>query len=166
MFNLQYPRIVEGRDAGTVRLFENFVVSCILATDMERHQYFLDEFRRIKADFDRGSQAHRTLLGQIIMKCADLSNTVRNFADSVDMAERLMHEFFSQGDLEGTLGVDISPMCDRKKAAPTAVSQVGFYKFVAGPLMKELYSFFPELTDIAQRYEMNLAQWTELTEHQ
>jgi high affinity cGMP-specific 3',5'-cyclic phosphodiesterase 9 len=166
MFNLRYPRIVEEWEPGAVRHFENFVVSCILATDMERHQYFIDEFRRIKPDFDRASQAHRTLLGQIIMKCADLSNTVRNFPDSVEMTERLMNEFFSQGDLEGTLGVEISPMCDRKTAAPTAVGQVGFYKFVAGPLMKELHSFFPELTDVAEQYEMNLAQWTELKEHQ
>jgi hypothetical protein len=166
MFNLRYPRILEEWDTGAVRRFENFVVSCILATDMERHQYFIDEFRRIKANFDCGSQAHRTLLGQIIMKCADLSNTVRNFPDSVEMTERLMNEFFSQGDLEGKLGVEISPMCDRKTAAPTAAGQVGFYKFVAGPLMKDLYSFFPQLTDMAQQYDKNLAQWTELKEHQ
>jgi hypothetical protein len=166
IFNLRFPRIVEGWEPAAVRLFEDFIVSCILATDMERHQYFIDEFKRIKSDFDRGTQAHRTLLGQLIMKCADLSNTVRNFNDSVEMTERLMSEFFSQGDLEGTLGVEISPMCDRKTAAPVAVGQIGFYKFVAGPLMNELNSFFPELTDMAEQYEMNLAHWTELKEHQ
>ena len=79
--------------------------------------------------------------------------------------EKLMEECYQQGDKEESLGLEISPMCDRKNAKPIPAGQIGFYKFVAGPLMGELHSFFPELAENAKQYEDNLERWTKLAEN-
>lgn len=163
--NIRHKDVLARWSDADVRYFEKFVVSCILATDMEKHKQFLEEFGKARAEFDKEKEEHRILLGQIIMKAADLSNTVRDFADAESMTEKLMDECFMQGDREEALGLEISAMCDRKNAKPMPVGQIGFYKFVAGPLMGELHSFFPELAENAKQYEDNLARWTKLAEN-
>jgi hypothetical protein len=164
VLNLRYPKVFEDWTPDDIRSVEGFMVDCILATDMEKHKLFIDSFREIRGNFDRTDPKHRLLLAQIILKAADLSNTVRNFETAAESADHLMMEFFNQGDRESELGLAISPMCDRKTAAPTPVGQIGFYRFVAGPLWAELHAFFKELVENEQQYESNLARWTELKE--
>ena len=54
----------------------------------------------------------------------------------------LEEEFFRQGDKERELGIPISPLFDRSKQG-VSKSQVGFYDFVALPLVHALSSAFP-----------------------
>ena len=114
--NIRHKGVLARWSEEDVRYFEKFVVSCILATDMEKHKQFLEEFGKARTEFDKEKEEHRILLGQIIMKAADLSNTVRDFADAESMTEKLMEECYQQGDKEESLGLEISPMCDRKNA--------------------------------------------------
>ena len=136
-----------------------FIVDCIMATDMEQHKQFLTNFGEIEGGFNKESAEHRRLLAQIILKAADLSNTVRDFEEAVRMSEKLTEECHRQGDKEVELGLPVSLMCNRNDKTPMCVGQIGFYKFVAGPLMKELHAFFPELKENEQQYESNLATW-------
>uniref|UniRef100_A0A1B0DP25 Phosphodiesterase n=1 Tax=Phlebotomus papatasi TaxID=29031 RepID=A0A1B0DP25_PHLPP len=46
----------------------------------------------------------------------------------------LLEEFFRQGDLERELGLDFSPLCDRKTTL-VAESQIGFIEFIVEPSM-------------------------------
>lgn len=139
-----------------------FIVDCIMATDMEQHKQFLTDFGQIEGGFKNDNPEHRRLLAQIILKAADLSNTVRDFEEAARMSAKLSEECHRQGDKEVELGLPVSPMCDRNDTNPMCCGQVGFYKFVAGPLMKELHSFFPELKENAEQYEANLATWERL----
>jgi hypothetical protein len=164
LLNLTYPKIFESWTAEDVARSEEFIVRCILATDMEKHKYFIETFQGIRTEFDKSNLAHRILLAQIIIKAADLSNAVRDFDQAIATTEKLMDEFFMQGDCESELGFEISPMCDRNSAAPTPVGQIGFYRFVAGPLFSALHAFFPELAENEQQYQFNLARWTALKE--
>ena len=163
--NIRHKKVLAAWSETDIRYFQKFVISCILATDMEKHKEFLERFGKTRAEFDSTKEEHRILLGQIIMKAADLSNTVRDFSDAEVMTEKLINECFLQGDREVELGLEVSPMCDRKSAKPIPFGQIGFYKFVAGPLMSELHAFFPELEENAKQYEDNLARWTKLTEN-
>ena len=59
-----------------------------------------------------------------MVHCADLSNPTKPREIYVHWVERIMEEFFQQGDKERDQGMDISPMCDRENAT-IAKSQVG-----------------------------------------
>ena len=48
-----------------------------------------------------------------------------------------MSEFFLQGDVEAELGLDISPLCDRKTTS-IPESQVGFIQYVVQPSFEVL----------------------------
>jgi len=53
---------------------------------------------------------------QNLVHCADLSNPTKPLPLYQQWTERIMAEFFRQGDLERDEGLDISPMCDRQTA--------------------------------------------------
>ena len=53
---------------------------------------------------------------QNLVHCADLSNPTKPLSLYRQWTERIMDEFFRQGDLERQQGLDISPMCDRQTA--------------------------------------------------
>jgi hypothetical protein len=164
IIKLQYSTMFLTWSSVETRTFEKFVVSSILATDMERHRQMIDQFKLTKSEFDESKEDHHLMLCQMILKCADLSNVARRFEEAKDMTERLMEEYFKQGDIENELGLDISPMCDRHKCVPIPIGQIGFYNFVAGPLISELCSFFNGLTDIDHQYHINLLMWLSLKE--
>lgn len=51
------------------------------------------------------------------MHCADLSNPTKPLAVYRQWTERIMEEFFRQGDKERERGMEISPMCDKHTAS-------------------------------------------------
>jgi len=60
-----------------------------------------------------------------MLHCADLSNPAKPMHIYREWVNRVMEEFFRQGDRERELGVDVSPMCDRYtvKSANAQVSR-------------------------------------------
>lgn len=47
----------------------------------------------------------------------------------------LLEEFFRQGDMEQTLGLPFSPLCDRNNTL-VSESQIGFIDFIVEPSMQ------------------------------
>jgi hypothetical protein len=136
-----------------------YVIDCIMATDMEDHKKLIDEWSTIVTVFDCSNATHRKLLGQMMMKTADLSNVVRSFGEAERQSKQLVLETRRQGKVELELGLPISPMCDPTDETPLCVGQVGFYKFVAGPLLKQVVGLFPELNRFVEQFNENLLHW-------
>lgn len=59
-----------------------------------------------------------------MVHCADLSNPTKPLDLYRQWTDRIMEEFFHQGDRERERGMEISPMCD-KHTASVEKSQVG-----------------------------------------
>lgn len=51
-----------------------------------------------------------------MVHCADLSNPTKPLGLYRRWVDKIMEEFFCQGDREREQGMDISPMCDRHNA--------------------------------------------------
>lgn len=68
-----------------------------------------------------------------MVHCADLSNPTKPLDIYRQWVDRIMEEFFRQGDKERDQGLDISPMCDRHNAS-IEKSQVGFIDYISHPL--------------------------------
>lgn len=60
-----------------------------------------------------------------MVHCADLSNPTKPLELYRQWTDRIMAEFFQQGDRERERGMEISPMCD-KHTASVEKSQVQF----------------------------------------
>jgi len=52
-----------------------------------------------------------------MVHCADLSNPTKSLELYRQWTDRIMDEFFHQGDRERERGMEISPMCDKHTAS-------------------------------------------------
>ncbi len=90
-----------------------------------------------------------------MVHCADLSNPTKPLDIYRQWVDRIMEEFFRQGDKERDLGMDISPMCDRYNAT-IEKSQVGFIEFIVHPLWETWADLvYPSCQHILEALEAN-----------
>jgi hypothetical protein len=115
-----------------------------------------DKFSIVAAAFDRDDPAHRLLLAQILLKCADVGNVLCDFDEAKMMTQCRVDACRRQGRFERAKGLPISPMCNPDDTTPLCVGQVEFILFVAGLLMKLVHRFFSELEENEKVPEENL----------
>ncbi|RMB93798.1 hypothetical protein DUI87_29790 [Hirundo rustica rustica] len=117
------------------------VIDMVLATDMSKHMTLLADLKTMvetKKVTSSGvllldNYTDRIQVLRNMVHCADLSNPTKPLGLYRQWTERIMEEFYRQGDRERERGMEISPMCD-KHSASVEKSQVGFIDFVAQPL--------------------------------
>ncbi|XP_039558327.1 cAMP-specific 3',5'-cyclic phosphodiesterase 4C isoform X3 [Passer montanus] len=117
------------------------VIDMVLATDMSKHMNLLADLKTMvetKKVTSLGvllldNYSDRIQVLQNMVHCADLSNPTKPLELYRQWTDRIMVEFFRQGDRERERGMEISPMCD-KHTASVEKSQVGFIDFIAHPL--------------------------------
>eukprot|EP00602_Paraphysomonas_sp_CaronLab_P007804 CAMPEP_0185027244 /NCGR_PEP_ID=MMETSP1103-20130426/12041_1 /TAXON_ID=36769 /ORGANISM="Paraphysomonas bandaiensis, Strain Caron Lab Isolate" /LENGTH=561 /DNA_ID=CAMNT_0027561139 /DNA_START=104 /DNA_END=1789 /DNA_ORIENTATION=- len=76
------------------------------------------------------------LLLQVTLHTADVSNTAKPWSTYNKWLERIMDEFYLQGDMERSLDMPISYAFDRRNPVNQSKFQVGFIKAIVGPLYK------------------------------
>ncbi|MGH0182293.1 UNVERIFIED_CONTAM: hypothetical protein FKN15_008845 [Acipenser sinensis] len=90
-----------------------------------------------------------------MVHCADLSNPTKPLELYRQWTDRIMEEFFRQGDKERERGMEISPMCD-KHTASVEKSQVGFIDYIVHPLWETWGDLVhPDAQDILDTLEDN-----------
>ena len=72
---------------------------------------------------------------------------------------RVTDEFYKLGDVERTLGMPISPLCDRRKDTDIAKSQLGFLRFVCRPFYAAVAMELPSHSKALERLDANLREW-------
>ncbi|KAG2485168.1 hypothetical protein HYH03_016058 [Edaphochlamys debaryana] len=95
---------------------------------------------------------------QLAMKAADLGHLGEQLEVHKRWLAGLEEEFFRQGDKEKALGLPISPLFDRAKQG-VSKSQVGFYDFVALPLVHALVGAFPAAEPLMCTFVSNYNHW-------
>merc|ERR1712038_1392493 len=117
------------------------VIDMVLATDMSKHMSLLADLKTmVETKKVAGSGVllldnynDRIQVLQNMVHCSDLSNPTKPLDIYRQWVDRIMEEFFRQGDREREGGLEISPMCYRFNAT-IEKSQVGFIDYIVHPL--------------------------------
>lgn len=146
--------------------FRSQMIELILATDTVDHFQMVSQFNmKCKdADFSFDDPKSRAATSKMLMKAADVSAPTMLWESSLEWVERLMGEFYSQGDEETTLGIPISALCDRTHHDQLAKSQTAFLKIIVSPLYQSiaLVKKTKEIESILQQLEENTAKWHDM----
>ena len=153
------------------RIMRRRIIEGILATDMKKHQKVIGKIRnraevyKIKngknfnimfkeTDANKLFDAQQEVLNMLIHS-ADISNPAKPSKISQQWTDKVYEEFFRQGDLEKSMGIPISMMCDRLS---TNVNQamIGFISFVVMPTIDILFNILPELPEYSKNIQENL----------
>ncbi|KAL2090203.1 hypothetical protein ACEWY4_014891 [Coilia grayii] len=139
------------------------VIDMVLATDMTKHMNFLADLKTMvetKKVTSLGvllldNYSDRIQVLQNMVHCADLSNPTKPLEVYRQWTDRIMVEFFTQGDREREKGMEISPMCDKHNAS-IEKSQVGFIDYIVHPLWETWADLVhPDAQDILDNLEDN-----------
>ncbi|XP_034563034.1 cAMP-specific 3',5'-cyclic phosphodiesterase 4D-like isoform X2 [Notolabrus celidotus] len=139
------------------------VIDMVLATDMSKHMNFLADMKTMvetKKVTSLGvllldNYSDRIQVLQNMVHCADLSNPTKPLELYRKWTDRIMVEFFTQGDRERDKGMEISPMCDKHNAS-IEKNQVGFIDYIVHPLWETWADLVhPDAQDILDTLEDN-----------
>ncbi|XP_076439876.1 3',5'-cyclic-AMP phosphodiesterase 4C-like isoform X2 [Babylonia areolata] len=139
------------------------VIDMVLATDMSKHMSLLADLKTmVETKKVAGSgvllldnYTERIQVLQNMVHCSDLSNPTKPLDVYRKWVDRVMEEFFRQGDKERQQGMDISPMCDRHTAT-VEKSQVGFIDYIVHPLWETWADLvYPDAAEILDTLEDN-----------
>ena len=132
------------------------VQDLILSTDLTKRSGVMDKFLAKKLPPDSGpvtsqvpgwnmnfsQDADRLSFLRILLNAADVSNPAKERSLYLFWTNRILQEFYDQGDEEARKGLPVTtmPCCDRSK--PAVVSgQKGFISFVVKPIFEPLCDF-------------------------
>ncbi len=113
---------------------------------------------------DRAQEDNRLLLLKMSIKCSDVGHSAKALSQHLKWTERIIEEFYQQGDEERKHGLPVSPFMDRyKDNVPKA--QVGFLDFLVLP-MYEAWSAYLDLPETVipcvRQIKANRAHWNSL----
>lgn len=168
------------------------LIDMVLATDMARHAdhvrklelyaedireeregEFLGELpkssvlqRLSKHSLRQEALENKLLLLESTLHAADLSNPSRPHPIMLQWTARVLEEFWLQGDEERSLGLEISPMCDREVGNKSvAKGQIGFIDFVIKPFYSPLAEIIPEMGEAVDELAKNRTFWAQMEEN-
>ncbi|EIE22231.1 HD-domain/PDEase-like protein, partial [Coccomyxa subellipsoidea C-169] len=152
------------------------IINAIIHTDMVHHFPMVAKLNAAAINANvRGTEAagadagpgifktpeDRHFMLALMLHCADISNAVKPIAIAQKWANRVLEEFFLQGDQERAQGLPVSPLMDRHTTS-LAISQINFIEFVVAPLFHQVGRVFPELRATVQYLWENRRLWNEL----
>jgi hypothetical protein len=110
--------IFAGLDADQYKLIRKIIIDCILATDLGQHFNFIGRFTTTTSsheDFKTSSKKHRLLLLCCVLKMSDVGHTAKGKKNHMKWTEKIMEEFFVQGEKEKEMNMSVSAFMDREK---------------------------------------------------
>ncbi|XP_054478959.1 cAMP-specific 3',5'-cyclic phosphodiesterase 4C [Anoplopoma fimbria] len=149
------------------------VIDMVLATDMSKHMNLLADLKTMvetKKVTSLGvllldNYSDRIQVLQNMVHCADLSNPTKPLELYRNWTDRIMVEFFTQGDRERDKGMEISPMCDKQNAS-IEKNQVGFIDYIVHPLWETWADLVhPDAQEILDTLEDNREWYQSMIPH-
>merc|ERR1712130_254604 len=121
--------------------FRKVLIESVLATDMSQHSLHSETLEKLVEKYENVEKLEEITEREkfsnqflpIALHTADLGNLCKEIKYYNEWVDRLMNEFFNQGDKERELNISpISFLCDRFKVNIHS-GQVGFINFVIRP---------------------------------
>ena len=159
------------------KLMRKKIIECVISTDMTFHakqftylKVKIETFQVQKENntenmiegLDRInlSQTQQEFMNIIIHAC-DISNPTKPFEVYSKWADKVMNEFWLQGDREKELGLPISFLCDRvTNKIPN--SQIGFIDGIVFPFINSIACLFPNLEFLIENVKKNKLEYEKL----
>ena len=115
----------------------------------------VDKRRSLESDLDR------TVLLKVVLHMADISNPCKPWAVGKLWSDRVIEEFFRQGDQEKALSLPPTPNMDRETTKQAELS-VNFIDFIVGPFFMALTNLLPKVRECCELMQSNRNEWSRM----
>ena len=161
--------IFQDLDNDTYKQFRKEMISCVLATDMNFHNDYLNFLKKNSKKSESSSNVNEEKKNSndyqnfmnVLIHSADISNPTKPFDIYFIWAELVVKEFYDQGDKEKKLNMPCS--CDRNKVT-IYQSQLGFINFIEIPYFSVFINVFENLKFYMDNLNNNKQRLTKMQE--
>ncbi|KAF0716089.1 Aste57867_3036 [Aphanomyces stellatus] len=142
----------------------DMVIQLVLGTDMAKHFEDVSLFKTnimpqtLEDHLEIKTVGDKKLLMKMIIHTSDVSNPAKARATMLRWTDRVVEEFFSQGDKEKSLGLVVSPFMDRATLALKKM-QVSFADFVVSPLFHVWSNISEQVRDDGYAILLENREW-------
>ncbi|OMJ67713.1 hypothetical protein SteCoe_35049 [Stentor coeruleus] len=151
---------IEGVQKEDSKRFRMKCIGLVLATDFARHFTDLGKFQLRFSNCGVTDEEDRLLVMEMMMHASDIGNPSRPWKFCYEWANKVMNEFFAQGDKEREMGLTISNLCDRHSVIiPKA--QIGFIELFIEPTFNILEIVLPNVNENVKYAIENKEHWKE-----
>ena len=153
------------------------MIGLVLATDMIFHFKQLEDTKNLIKEYNINKGKNREKIKEnnklndiqqqfleILIHACDISNPTKTFNIYNLWANKVMSEFFRQGDKEKQLGLKVSMNCDRLTTT-LPQCQIGFMNYIVGPLFISIVEIFPELNFLLDNLNNNVEKYKKIHEN-
>jgi len=153
------------------------IIDCVISTDMAFHgkQFTFLKLKIETFQIKKGNNTEKIIEGldrinlaqtqqeimNIIIHACDISNPTKPFDIYSKWADKIMSEFWVQGDKEKELGLPISFLCDRV-TNKISNSQIGFIDGLVFPFINSIVCLFPDLEFLIENVKKNKFEYEKL----
>eukprot|EP00928_Gymnodinium_smaydae_P087170 TRINITY_DN71493_c0_g1_i1.p1 TRINITY_DN71493_c0_g1~~TRINITY_DN71493_c0_g1_i1.p1 ORF type:complete len:592 (-),score=133.94 TRINITY_DN71493_c0_g1_i1:321-2096(-) len=147
------------------------LIDMVLGTDMAKHATHVSKIQEL-ASKERAAGQHEEVAGdslerkvmimETVLHAADISNPCKPRPMMLAWAEKVLCEFWAQGDEERKRGLPVSPLCDRDSGRKAvAKGQLGFIKFVILPFWTPIAELMFDAKEATKMLADNMTFWEE-----
>ncbi len=159
------------------KLMRKKIIECVISTDMTFHakQFTYLKVKIETFQIEKGNNTEKVIEGldrvnlaqtqqefmNVIIHACDISNPTKPFEIYSKWADRVMSEFWLQGDKEKEMGFPVSFLCDRvTNKIPN--SQIGFIDGIVFPFTNLIVCLFPDLQFLIENVKKNKCEYEKL----
>jgi high affinity cGMP-specific 3',5'-cyclic phosphodiesterase 9 len=138
------------------------IISCILGTDMSKHNDYLQKFQSIQFDKETFSIDEQINIVTCFVHFADLSNPVKNFESCFEWSKRISLEFYEQTVKEEIEGLPSFSFMKAHDKLSMCLNEINFISNISIPTWKLFISKFKDVSFIMDNVNNTLNKWKEL----
>ena len=153
--------IFSGLNSENYNQLRKEMISCVLYTDMIKHNLTIDFMKEITSDKKSKEKDYHQDYMNLLIHSADISNPTKKFHLYYRWAKMVVEEFFQQGDKEKELGLKCS--FDRETTT-IYQNQLGFINYIEIPFFNLFVQTFPKLNFLMDNLNDNKAEILKLQE--
>ena len=141
--------------------FRRIVVKTILATDLRQHFDILSQLKSTQPWTNTTGLTDKPLVLATAIKFADIGHTTKPWTQHERWSRRITDEMLLLGDHERSIGLAISPLCDRNSEVDSnlAENQINFLNFICFPFYKAACRVVPGADSRLRCLEANYNEW-------
>lgn len=147
---LEYAGLLKHFKGGDFKEFRKTIITCILGTDMSKHDEFIIKFEKFNFQQETLSWKNFTIDEQIfimnsLLHCADLSNSIKDFEISFEWSKRISREFYEQTLKEELEGLPSVPFMKVNDNLTMCLNEITFITNISIPLWELVSKKIPSL---------------------
>lgn len=159
------------------KIFRKRTIDCVLATDMTVHckqvaqissklnfyqlnsENGIINFQKIFEDQNKFEIQQEFM--NFVVHLSDIAHPAKPWLLEQKWSNLIFEEFFNQGDLEKSMKLPVSFLCDREKTE-IPKSQVGFIKNIISPCISLMGKLLSEIHEYSEYVNNSLEKWNGL----